>query len=1155
MYKRLFFVFLILCITSEIDAQRSRRSSKRVDDSKKVENINKESDEIHKQFGFKSKEALVEALLQKDLSRSERSIVEKYGKGKRLSSSQSKKLISLLEEHSSSSSETRVSRSGRKSSRQGEPSARSSRSGRSSERKTRASRSGRSSARTTDTENDSVPSFLAEIENGTILELVDSSVVSSGRRASGRISGRLAGQGQAEETTALENFSDPISNKYIWDRIRKWMRGTPEQIAQACLERQWCDAFYTYEVYWRGNTYYRGALCDDVDPLYNWYPSSRYGNINAYVYKDVEAEEEKNRILANLQTLNNDKRNQLTQLKNERDELIQISNNISSIISTANSMQKPSNEFLGTPPGSQMSLEDALEGVATFLTEDASEMFNNAINSFSFGDNDELSEDDHSTTDDDEFSEDNYSMTDDGCNVYNSSAFSSGELWAQLEDLIDFESILGWADNCFQDGEDCLSELVSSISLSSLSSGLSDPFSSGSSSLSGASSFISGSSSSFSSSLSGASSFISGSLSSSSSFSSFSSGFSFRRSGRASMADVDDDADPIDYFVSLGANRYISSQRKWYVDENDNCARWCLEENECDAFYTFTAPNGKNICTLCDDVDPIYECGNSRCRSMGLQVYAFNNNAELDMEITELQISNDALDQEINSLEPIDQLRENVISSIGVLATVMKNKPYAKTAVAVAMLDKFPVDNDLYRQAQILKFRGSINDFNVEICRGLNSIAYLEEKLLYVENAGNDLYQLSDIISKVKLAIQALQNIPKVGTPLKVLQPPINLIESGVSASSNALCEVNTILDRPQEFLGKANDLFTATMDNLEIVSEASGYIHGFLSLAQSCAVELREIESADGLHETRADYINALITAAGLFDTMSSGLKELNNSIDELTKGIMAELEIFDGLGIGDIVDDLRIISQILDYKFYVCPWEPEDPYIQDFENGYGCASGSCNITVACYVGEGYVSISDVLEAIPDIEQQIIELGEDLCEYDIVGATNCDQVIYYAKEAVRELDEAIEDAVEELLRETGIEQVLYSLVDQLTFGFPIDVNIEAWDLKLDEFQVNFNSMFNGLNTDMGNLLSLNLQEELRVCPNTEEEVAYMLLDFSEKHDSLMVHAAQEHITGLFLRTEIGQKAQGVIDRATEVQNAILNPQEAVLAANPGCDD
>ena len=91
-----------------------------------------------------------------------------------------------------------------------------------------------------------------------------------------------------------------------------------------------------------------------------------------------------------------------------------------------------------------------------------------------------------------------------------------------------------------------------------------------------------------------------------------------------SLMELFNDAEPIDYFVSLGANRYISSQRKWYVDENDNCARWCLEENECDAFYTFTAPNGKNICTLCDDVDPIYECGNSRCRSMGLQLYAFN---------------------------------------------------------------------------------------------------------------------------------------------------------------------------------------------------------------------------------------------------------------------------------------------------------------------------------------------------------------------------------------------------------------------------------------------------------------------------------------------------------------------------------------------------
>ena len=92
------FSLLLLFVVSDLDAQRrSGRASKRIDETKKVENV--KSDELHKKYGFSSKDHMVEFLLGKDLKRSDKRIVEKYGKGKKLSKSQSRKFEALLKEH------------------------------------------------------------------------------------------------------------------------------------------------------------------------------------------------------------------------------------------------------------------------------------------------------------------------------------------------------------------------------------------------------------------------------------------------------------------------------------------------------------------------------------------------------------------------------------------------------------------------------------------------------------------------------------------------------------------------------------------------------------------------------------------------------------------------------------------------------------------------------------------------------------------------------------------------------------------------------------------------------------------------------------------------------------------------------------------------
>jgi len=314
----------------ELDAQR-RGSSKQKDTQK--ENVQAEG--LFEKYDFNSKADLVEHLLKQKLTRTEKRSVVNYRDGKELAEIEVSRLVRLLDKYPKGSEGSVAEKSGRKQ-RSSERSTRSSRSSRSRESSARSNRSsgknersnarksssgrktrqssgrsasGRRSGRTADTENDTLPSFLAEIENGNITE--HTTTVSSGRKASGRRTGRLAGQGQAAGTTALQNFSDPTPNKYIWDRIRRWMAGTPEEVAQACLDNIWCDAFYTYTINHNGNTYYRGALCDDVDPFVTWNPSSRYTDINAYTYKIVGNDAKKQTVL--------DKR---LEIKNKHQEIV-----------------------------------------------------------------------------------------------------------------------------------------------------------------------------------------------------------------------------------------------------------------------------------------------------------------------------------------------------------------------------------------------------------------------------------------------------------------------------------------------------------------------------------------------------------------------------------------------------------------------------------------------------------------------------------------------------------------------------------------------------------------------------------------------------------------------------------------------------------------
>ena len=158
----LLFSFLFLFVVTDLDAQRrSGRASKRVDESKNVENV--KPDELHKKYGFSSRDQMVEFLLEKDLKRSDKRIVEKYGKGKKLSKSQARKFESLLKQHAG---ERAVSESGRSGRVSGDRALSGSGRGSSASRAPSRGRSGRQAADDMGMEHDSTMTPVMHLLGG-----------------------------------------------------------------------------------------------------------------------------------------------------------------------------------------------------------------------------------------------------------------------------------------------------------------------------------------------------------------------------------------------------------------------------------------------------------------------------------------------------------------------------------------------------------------------------------------------------------------------------------------------------------------------------------------------------------------------------------------------------------------------------------------------------------------------------------------------------------------------------------------------------------------------------------------------------------------------------------------------------------------------------
>ena len=123
--KLLILIALSLFIVSDLDAQR-RTSQRRSDREKATEETQAEKDPLLEEYGFASRDALAEALLEADPSASDRKIIERYRSGEHLTRRQKSRLSSLLEDYKevqlAAGSEEEKEASGRRAERRERPS-------------------------------------------------------------------------------------------------------------------------------------------------------------------------------------------------------------------------------------------------------------------------------------------------------------------------------------------------------------------------------------------------------------------------------------------------------------------------------------------------------------------------------------------------------------------------------------------------------------------------------------------------------------------------------------------------------------------------------------------------------------------------------------------------------------------------------------------------------------------------------------------------------------------------------------------------------------------------------------------------------------------------------------------------------------------------
>ncbi|GEM_PF-3773918 len=1208
-YRVILVAVIGIFITSELSGQRRSRGEQRARTESASEQTQKQ-DPLLEKFGFDSKGALTDYLLALNLSRSEKRLVEKYKSGSDLSGRQLRSLTALLEKHkgtqvaAASKQEEQTSvrrRAGRerpesarradRSARGGEPAARqraartrpeSARSARSSERSARSSaresareertlsrkRGGEASARKSryaesarkrsasarsrgsnareNVSAEGIEVILKGIDDGSIPELDASEERKSGRVNRGRTSARLAGQGKAEGTTAIQNFKRIGNNVYL-AASRRFMWGNVEQCAQKCLENEWCDAIYTFNRF--GNPNKRVCVyADDVDPARKLPGYYKSWNFTAYAYVDRTAESAKVAQMSELEQTVVEQSEVISDLSDGIEKLgpqIEVLEDI-----------KPFVDELSAATARKVNADAEAESKSAIRSA------LKILNSFNFS--------------------------------WRKSARSGGGALVSARE-VDAGGSYPKFHTDIESGKLAEYSGVTEVENKSRSGRRAKE----------------------------------------------------KRNARISARTWGEGAvkglSALENFKLVGSNRYINSYRRYSWGDEVSCAKRCMDNQWCDAFYTYNHPkNGNKVCVLNDDVDPIRECSNNKCRSFGLKVYVHNEFAEEDKRIKDLTAEVKSNDEVIQGLESNLESYVATVSyyenefapfferSYGSMIKDWPIEDWSSTATYEGWKEERTKYRLSMRTAQqssgsisastgdvgvVRDFSEQVNELNSSTSETRRGIATFNDVFTSVDNSVQNVNDFKTGVDALKSTIDTGARLPKIKGAFVALQPPARTAQQSIGNIQTNACRMNSMLDTPRALLEKGDDMLAEIENKLGYIGTMAPEVYALITLAINCGNE-RYAETNTGaefiaqLEETRDVYTDALGTATDIVSSLNYTLEDMEEEARETRLEISNIITSAPDYTIPSSLDILVDIESELDRSHSLCPW-PTQAFINDLSNasildipgiisdytvgkrcpshythvgggvcrrcrggkpegpcwlqgdcthycghwscfGYeckgtyptkytSCPSNSCDAVVGCIRLKDTVTIREMLEFADEV---IAEIKDS----DPTGL-------------IAEVDGLIDDAVS-------------TIVSQLGVGSVFDGLVPSWDIyseqELNNMIAVYEGYLNSINSELDNLIqemTISLRQVTEqigtdaynalladyMCPSVEEKLTTMaaaFLDdsFSQFNSEVMAQVSADKLQAAWLGSRLGQKTTELQGKIDELESAYQDPYNAALS-------
>ena len=473
-----------------------------------------------------------------------------------------------------------------------------------------------------------------------------------------------------------------------------------------------------------------------------------------------------------------------------------------------------------------------------------------------------------------------------------------------------------------------------------------------------------------------------------------------------------------------------------------------------------------------------------------------------------------------------------------------------------------------------------------------------------VEAAVKKLIEVESAVEAVEGGLNIAKSIPRAGALFK---PPHNMVKNLPSKVENMrtnACDVDKRLDTPEAMIQKIHELMDVITSRLDQIGYLSQQTYGYLSLAKECASETRHVSLTNNLVDAQVSYLASVATAADATAEVDTVLIGLRNKLEEIEKALDNGASFTANYQeVLSALEPIEPLASALTSKITISPWigstaSPSCPsgytdmglHCARCPSGYtnlgaicdgGCPSGFTNYGALCVkCPSGYSNVggwcqkscwgwcsadhirrSRRTSSIQNAEKQCpsgytnlgltciqgsITIGlEDISyTYESVKAQLDVLGIIAAVEEV--IDVLVQEALQPIINELGLPDFNQLLPDYAPIN--PDVITEELRSQIDDVYNTLNSVANGLENVLAETAELNIEilDDID-CVKIKKKLTDLAIGIASDQEQILQEAAEDKIKTAIISTRLANKANNLNERLNTYKEYMTNPYQKTI--------